>query len=326
MSRRFCLGLSAFVVVVAVTASSAFAQKDGASAAQDRARAAAAAKATYKVPKTSWGEPDLQGVWSYATTTPLQRPDAMAGKETLTDAEIEALAEAQAERQDSAPRTGDPGTYNNFWWDRGKSNGRTSLIIDPPDGKIPWKPEALVENAKRAAYRRDHPADSHLDRTPTDRCIMYHGVPPLPSGYNNTYQIVQSPTSIVILHEQFREMRVISIGTKPTGSVPQWFGTSYGHWEGDTLVVETDNFADRSSYNFANDWRQVRPSYKLVEKFTRKDGGMMYEFTVTDPTLFTSPWTAQTLMTKADGALFEYACHEGNYSMISMLGNKKGNK
>ena len=287
MSRRFCLGLSAFVVVVAVTASSAFAQKDGASAAQDRARAAAAAKATYKVPKTSWGEPDLQGVWSYATTTPLQRPDAMAGKETLTDAEIEALAEAQAERQDSAPRTGDPGTYNNFWWDRGKSNGRTSLIIDPPDGKIPWKPEALVENAKRAAYRRDHPADSHLDRTPTDRCIMYHGVPPLPSGYNNTYQIFQTPGLVAILDENIHHVRLVPLDGRShlSKDVRHWNGDSRGHWEGDTLVVETTNFNDKTDLRYEGTAATI-----AVERFTRVGADLIdYTYTITDPTVFTRP-------------------------------------
>lgn len=321
-----------FAIVVAAVSSLAGASLTAQTPAPARAGAAPAS------PKTPWGAPDLQGLWSNALITPLERPKALGTKEFFTADEArareqKAIADATDEARGKDAKADVAGAYNDFWWDRGTKDvgtHRTSLITSPADGRIPWRPEVLKANQDRNATRNamldnPSPVSDWLQLDTGERCIT-DGIPWVPYAYNNNYQIVQSPTSIVILHEQFREMRVIPIGTKPAGNVPQWFGTSYGHWEGDTLVVETDNFADRSSYNFANDWRQVRPSYKLVEKFSRKDGGMMYEFTVTDPTLFTSPWTAQTLMTKSDGALFEYACHEGNYSMISMLGNKKGNK
>jgi len=315
MSGRCLVGLGV-VACAWLAASAPVGTQDLAGKAQDRARKGARAGG-YTAPRTSWGEPDLQGVWSYATTTPLQRPDAMAGRDTLTDAEIEALAEAQAERQDGAPRTGDPGTYNNFWWDRGKSNGRTSLIIDPPDGKLPWKPEALAENAKRAAYRRDHPADSHLDRSPTDRCIMYHGVPPLPSGYNNTYQIFQTPGMVAILDENIHHVRLIPVDGRPHLSerVRHWNGDSRGRWDGDTLVVETRNFNDKTDLRYEGTSHTVS-----VERFRRSGPDLIdYTYTITDPTVFTRPFTVSLPMPRRDDKIYEYACHEGNYAMPGIL-------
>ena len=271
----------------------------------------------YTVPKTPWGEPDLQGVWSYATTTPLQRPDALAGRATLTETEIEALDQAQDARADAAPRAGDPGTYNTVWFDQGKSNGQTSLIVDPPDGKLPWKPEALKANAERAAHQRAHPADSYLDRSPTDRCIMYHGVPPLPSGYNNTYQIFQTPGLVAILDENIHHVRLIPLDGRPhlTDRVRHWNGDSRGHWEGNTLVVDTTNFNNKTALRYNGS-----ENTHAVERFTRVSDRLIdYKYTITDPTVFTRPFTVLIPMPMRDDKIFEYACHEGNHSMVGIL-------
>jgi hypothetical protein len=322
-----------FAIVAATVSSLGLVSLGAQSTPGAGAKASAAAS-----PKTPWGAPDLQGLWSNALITPLERPKDLGTKEFFTEQEVRdreqrAVAAATDEARGKDAKADVAGAYNDFWWDRGTKDvgtRRTSLITSPADGRIPWRPEVQQANMERAKARdamleNPSPVSDWLQLDTGERCIT-DGIPWTPYAYNNNYQIVQSPTHVVILHEQFRETRLIPIGAKPAGNVPQWFGTSYGRWEGDTLVVETDNFIDKSSYDWANDWRGARPSYRLVEKFTRKDDGLMYEFTVTDPTLFTAPWTAQTLMTKAEGSLFEYACHEGNYSMTSMLGNTKGKK
>jgi hypothetical protein len=321
MSYRRLASMSALAMIVAVVSVSVAGQegppkpsKMPAAVAIDKAKVI---PKNYTAPKTAWGEPDLQGVWSYATTTPLQRPDALAGKETLTETEIEALDEAQDARADAAPRAGDPGTYNTFWFDQGKSNGRTSLIIDPPNGKLPWKPEALKANAERAAYQRAHPSDSYLDRSPTDRCIMYHGVPPLPSGYNNTYQIFQTPGMVVILDENIHHVRLIPLDGRPhlADGIRHWNGDSRGHWEGKTLVVDTTNFNNKTALRYNGS-----ENTHAVERFTRVSDRLIdYQYTITDPTKFTSPFTVAIPMPRRDDKLFEYACHEGNHSMVGML-------
>lgn len=294
--------------------------KDDAPAARAQAQARAAAKAAknWKVRRTPWGDPDLQGVWSYATTTPLSKPDSAGDKTLLTDEEVAELAEQTARRQDEPPRPGDPGTYNNFWWDRGQSIGRTSLIIDPPDGKLPpLTPEAQKERAARAAYQREHPADSYLDRSPTDRCIMYHGVPPLPSGYNNTYQIFQAPGVVAILDENIHHVRTIPLDGRSylPDAIRQWNGDSRGRWEGDTLVVETRNFNEKTRLRYGGS-----SNTHAVERFTRVSDDLIdYRYTITDPTVFTKPFTVAIPMPRRDDKLYEYACHEGNHSMVGIL-------
>jgi hypothetical protein len=325
MSYRRLASMGALAMIVAVVSVSVAGQegppkpsKMPAAVAIDKAKVI---PKNYTGPKTAWGEPDLQGVWSYATTTPLQRPDALAGKETLTETEIEALDEQQDARADALPRAGDPGTYNTFWFDQGKSNGRTSLIIDPPNGKLPWKPEALKANAERVAYQRAHPADSYLDLSPTDRCIMYHGVPPLPSGYNNTYQILQTPGLVAILDENIHHVRLIPLDGRAhlADSVRHWNGDSRGHWEGKTLVVDTTNFNHKTALRYNGS-----ENTHAVERFTRVSDRLIdYQYTITDPTKFTSSFTVAIPMPKRDDKLFEYACHEGNHSMVGMLGGAR---
>jgi hypothetical protein len=284
-----------------------------------KARAEAAAQKNYKTPHTAWGEPDLQGVWSYATTTPLSRPDSVPkDKALLTEDEIEAISEQQASQQDAAPRAGDPGTYNNFWWDRGASIGRTSLIVDPPDGKVPPLTAAGQKaRAERIAREREHPADSYVDRSPTDRCIMYHGVPPLSSGYNNTYQIFQAPGLVAILDENIHHVRMIPLDGRPhiPDAVRQWNGDSRGHWEGDTLVVETRNFNDKTRLRYGGSENTV-----AVERFKRVGPDLVdYQYTITDPSTFTRPFTVSLPLPRRDDKLFEYACHEGNHALAGIL-------
>jgi hypothetical protein len=268
--------------------------------------------------RTPWGDPDLQGVWSYATLTPLERPAAMAGREFYTREEAAAL-EAAAEVE-APPPPGDPGTYNAVWWDRGKiaSNLRTSLIVDPSDGKLPLTSDARQRIAAKAEYTRAHPADSWLDRSAWDRCITYHGVPPISTGYNNTYQIFQIPGYVVILVENIHDVRVIPLdGRSRLGDdIRQWNGDSRGHWEGNTLVVETTNYSDKTQLRFPSS-----TSTRAVERFTRvADDVIDYQFTINDPTVYTRPWTAVRPMTRlANYRIYEYACHEGNYALSGIL-------
>jgi hypothetical protein len=292
------------------------------------ARAQIAAKnagTKWKPTRMPWGDPDLQGVWSYATTTPLSKPDSAGDKTLLTEEEIVELAERQARQQDAPPRPGDPGTYNNFWWDRGISTGRTSLIIDPPDGKLPpLTPEAQKARAERAAYQRAHPADSYLDRSPTDRCIMYHGVPPMPSGYNNTYQIFQAPGIVAILDENIHHVRIIPLDGRPhlSDAIRHWNGESRGRWEGDTLVVETKNFNDKTRLRYGGS-----QNTHAVERFTRVNGDLIdYRYTITDPTVYQRPFTVSLPMPRRDDQIFEYACHEGNHSMVGILSGARSDE
>jgi hypothetical protein len=291
-----------------------------------KARAEAAAAKTYKTPRTAWGEPDLQGVWSYATTTPLSKPENVApDKKNLTEDEIEAQAEQQAARQDAAPRAGDPGTYNNFWWDRGASIGRTSLIVDPPDGRLPpLTKEGQKRRAERIAREREHPADTWLDRSPTDRCIMYHGVPPLSSGYNNTYEIFQAPGLVAILDENIHHVRMVPLDGRPhiPDEVRQWNGDSRGHWEGDTLVVETKNFNEKTRLRYGGSENTV-----AVERFKRVSADVIdYQYTITDPVIYTRPFTVSLPLPRRDDKLFEYACHEGNHALAGILSGARADE
>ena len=282
--------------------------------------------------QTPWGDPDLQGIWTNVTITPLQRPEEFAEQDLLTEEEVAALEQRTAERRvDGPPRDGDPGTYNQHWFDRGTKvvgTRRTSLIIDPPNGRIPWTSEAEQANANRNPGRGRDYWDSHADLDTGERCIT-DGMPHVPYAYNNNYQIFQVPGYVVILHEMFRERRIIPLDGRPhvNGQIDQWFGDSRGYWEGNTLVVETIQFNDRTGERWAAFWRAPRPTLHLVERFTRVDAETLdYQFTVTDPTMFTQSWTAeapmsgdQEAMGATVGQLFEYACHEGNYAMENVL-------
>lgn len=270
------------------------------------------------VTRTPWGDPNLQGTWSYASLTPLQRATSMSDREFFT-------AEEAAQRNysvtlDQPPTPGSVGSYNALWFDRGEvsSDLRTSLIVDPPNGRLPTRPEVTGQQAARRDYLRDHPADSWVDRTNWDRCITYHGVPPISTGYNNTYQILQTPTYVAIRVENIHDVRIIPLDGRPQldDTIRQWNGASRAHWEGDTLVVETRNFSDQTVHRFPSS-RNTR----AIERFRRVNGDQIdYRFTVEDPTVYTQPWTAVRPMPRLDDyIIYEYACHEGNYAMTNIL-------
>ncbi|MQA30025.1 MAG: hypothetical protein GEU82_09330 [Luteitalea sp.] len=282
--------------------------------------------------RTAWGDPDLQGTWTGATITPLERPERYAGKPVLTVEEAQAL-EARARTQNVTERAaaaGDPGTYNQVWFDPSSAvvpDRRTSLIVDPPDGRIPFTPAGKAHQSQSSARYGVGARDSHLDLDTGERCLT-DGVPiPYWSGYNNNFQIVQTRDAVVIIAEMFRDRRIIPLDGRPRTDIPQWLGESRGRWEGNTLVVETVNFADKGSYWWATSWRAARPTLRMVERFTRVDAETIdYQFTIEDPKMFTRPWTAKFPLTTnqkargvTQGPLYEYACHEGNHSIVNVL-------
>lgn len=287
-------------------------------------------------PRTADGHPDLQGVWANNSATPLERPDAWAGKTHLTDEELASLQSAAAdvvasgedaqfgdqlvlaaiERVKDADSYDTTGNYNQFWIVDRNFDNRTSLIVAPPDGKVPaLTPEAEQRRSARRAYQRDHPADSHLDRSSDDRCITY-GVPRISAGYNSYFQIFQTPTHVAILQEMIHEVRVIPISDHPhlPQHIRQVAGSARAHWDGDTLVVETSNYSPMRDVQGSTD--QVT----TVERFTRVGPDTLnWEVTFTDPDTWTEPWTVMIALTGSEEAIFEYACHEGNYSMEGVL-------
>lgn len=290
------------------------------------------------VPRTPDGHPDLQGTWTNATVTPLERPDALAGKATLTDAEARVLETksadelAEADGKSEGPlltATGSAGTggYNALFLDRGSEFARvdgvkrTSLIIDPPDGKVPRM--SADAGRRLAASYTGGSFDSVKDRPLSERCIVGFGStagpPMLPVLYNNNYQIVQTPDNVLILVEMVHDARIIRMNAQHAApDVRQWLGDSVGHWDGDTLVVDTTNFTDRTRF------RGSTANLHVVERFTRTDAGtILYRATIEDPAAFAKPWTIEYPFVATKGPIYEYACHEGNYSLVDILGGAR---
>jgi hypothetical protein len=289
-------------------------------------------KAKAEPPRTPWGAPDLEGTWTGSTITPLERPAEYANKPVLTPEEAAALEKKARLRNEAEPTTrpGDPGTYNQIWFDPSSAvvpDRRTSLIVDPPDGKIPYTPEGRALANRATAHYGVGARNSHTDFDTGERCLT-DGMPiPYWTGYNNNYQIVQTPQYVAIAAEMFHDLRVIPLDGRPRTNAPRWFGESRGRWESDVLVVETTNFADKSGYWWATSWRAARPGLRIIERFKRTDAeNLDYEFTMEDPVMFTRPWTARFPLTTnqasrgvTEGRMYEYACHEGNYSLINAL-------
>ncbi len=295
---------------------------------------------TAPVGRTSWGDPDLRGIWDFKTLTPLQRSAELADRAFLTDEEAAEFERQLLENHDSDRRDG-PAIqdinrgYNQFWHDRGTNltgDRRTSLIVDPPNGRIPpLTPEAEAE--LRTPRRRPiterivlgPPALGPEDIGLSERCMLGFstGPPIVPSGNNNNLQLFQTPDHVVVLTEMIHVARVIPLDGRPhlSSGVRQWLGDSRGRWEGDTLVVDTTNFTEKASFSGALSGRGGGgETFHLVERFTRLDADtLLYEFTVEDPTWWTRAWTVALPMKRTDGPLFEYACHEGNYGMEGIL-------
>ena len=293
--------------------------------ADPAARTQEATAESWEPSRTAWGDPDLQGViWSFATITPLERPAAYAGRERLTEEEVVALNAEALTRGDQPPPPGDTGAYNAFWFDRGESTGRTSLIVDPPDGRIPFTADGRQRLDERRALL-GRPAHGPEDRSPGERCTHHTkaGPPMSAGGYNNHLRIFQAPGYVVVWTEQNHDARIIPMDGRPpvAGAIRQWMGDSRGRWEGDTLVVETTNFSGKAYYQGSTH------GMHLVERFTRTGADALeYEYTVSDPASYTRPWTASITMTTIEGDLYEFACHEGNYGMEGILAGARADE
>ena len=328
MTGRWFIGSLVVVVLVILTASPV--------AAQD-------------VPRVASGKPDLQGVWDFRTITPMERPEELADQEFLTEEEAANLDQEAVDREVNLANRparsteidpsgnvdrgvdGAPGSYNSFWFDRGTSviaTKRTSLITDPPNGRTPeLTPEAERKRAALVEARKD--VGSH-EPTPGGwvddlgsnglqvRCIVgFNAGPPMtPGGYNNNFQMFQTPDEVVIYNEMNHDPRVIPLDGRPFTGLRQWHGESRGHWEGDTLVVETKNFFRETAFMRGG----ASADLEVTERFTRQSPTVLnYEVTVSDPTTWTRPWTYEVPMQRNPESIFEFACHEGNYSMEVLL-------
>jgi len=339
MIRRCLASLGALAAVMAVVSLASV--HAGGQAPTAAATTQSAAAKTWTSPRTPWGDPDLQAVWTYEGATPLQRPKEFAGREFLTDAEVTQRTQAENEKlaKNLAGADGRPplkestlerGALNSFWLESGsakKVSRRTSLIVGP-DGRIPYtsgmlKRAAAQEEVHAGRYPTPFFHQTWLEFDTEERCLT-HGVPGamLAGAGEGPNQILQSPGYVVILQESFVDRRTIPTDGRPHGNIRSWRGDSVGRWEGDTLVVETINFADKSHYRWAGGilWRMATQTLRFVERFTRVDADTLdYQFTLEDPARFTRPWTAVVPLTKLSVALLESGCHEGNYASINTL-------
>jgi hypothetical protein len=332
MKYRLLFGLSFAIVLAAATMRVPAKAQTPAPAPPAKVTAPPSAKA-WKQPRTADGKPDFSGYWSNSTVTPLERPTALAGKETVTDAEAKVLEKAgNRDDKHSNGAPGSVGDYNGLWYEHGKTvlaNRRTSIITDPPDGRIP--PLTPAAAAKMEEERKNYfsgvlKADGPEDLDTITRCITWitSGPPMLPTFYNNNYQFVQSKDSLVIVSEMIHDARIVHMdnGSHPDGALRQWMGDSRGHWDGDTLVVETTNFNGKR--NFLGAGRsgagRLDDQMKVVERFTRVAPDiLLYQFTVDNPSTYTRPWSGEIPLRVTQGPLYEYACHEGNYALVDIL-------
>src|SRR5579864_9375453 len=269
------------------------------------------------------GHRDLEGLWSNETLTPLERPRDLAGKEFFTAEEAAAYEKKVVQNRIDDPNDGEGNVADpKVWWERATKlvpNRRTSLIFDPRDGRVPaLTPEAQKRMADQRAAARQHPADRASDRSLQERCILSPttGPPMLPGPYNNNYQIVQTRDYVTITVEMIHETRIISMDGRPhlPQTMRKWLGDSIGHWEDDTLVVDTTNFTNKTPFRGSDE------NLHLVERFTRTGPDtILYEFTVDDPTAFVAPWKAEIPMRRSAGPMYEFACHEGNFALARML-------
>jgi hypothetical protein len=308
--------LSVLMMALLLTVSPVFAQQ-------------APAKPAWTAPRTPDGQPDLQGIWTNPTLTPLERPASMAGKAFLTEEEAAAIERRTADNRAATDKFGPlaQGSYNRFWYDDGTTvlaTRQTSLVVDPPDGRVPVKPSA---EARRDDYDARN-ADSYEFMSPWDRCIT-RGIPGsmFPAGYNNAYQIIQAPGYVAIHYEMIHDARIIPLDNRPRSARMQsWMGEPRGRWEGDTLVVETMNYHNKgwiTTSMASGRIKGIPHSDKLhvIERFKRvsKDA-ISYSATIEDSEMYTRPWTISFPLTAdPEYRIFEYACHEGNYAIENIL-------
>jgi hypothetical protein len=327
MKRRLQTG----IVILFVLLAASFAQ------AQTAPAKTTAATKKWTPPRTADGQPDLQGVWSNNNVTPLERPAALAGKPFLTDSEVAALKAKAADlfSGDGDAAFGDDvfnavvtgaqkftssdvttGNYNQFWIADRDFDNRTSLITDPPDGRLPpLTPEAQKRRPSLQVDRTQRGTDGPEDRSLSERCITF-GAPRIQAAYNSYFQIFQTRDSVAILMETIHDARIIPLDGRPHvgQNIRQWLGDSVGHWENDTLVVDTTNYSTKS------DFRGSHQNLHIVERFTRVSQNRIdYEITVNDPTTWTKPWTAMIPLKLSHEEIYEYACHEANEGMVGIL-------
>ena len=264
--------------------------------------------------RTAWGDPDFDGVWNFGTMTPLERSTAFAGKTVLSEQEA-----ADFERQTIQRRAGTNATAGPDWWDLENNvmkNRRTSLIVDPPDGRVPALSTEGRERATGRGRRSRNAPEAPEDLALQERCIWWGtaGPPMIPAVYNNNVQFVQTRDYVVILNEMIHDARIVPLDGRPHGTARRMLGDSRGPWEGSTLVVDTINFTEKTGFRGSGE------NLHLVERFTRTAAGTIeYTFTADDPTTWTKPWTASIAMTKNPGLIYEYACHEGNEGLRGIL-------
>jgi hypothetical protein len=328
MSYRFLASLGALAALLIAP----LAGQTSSAAAKPATKNAAMARAKD-------GHPDLSGIWTNATITPMERPARYAGKLSITDAEAAVYEKAQADDlkaedgQSDGPliaAAGSSGTggYNALFLDRGNEMARvdgvkrSSLVIDPPDGKVPPMTDAARQRIA-GMMRSFNKYDDVKDRPLSERCIIgfgsTSGPPMLPVLYNNTYEIVQTPDAIMILVEMVHDARVIRMsGTHKPADIKQWLGDSIGHWDGDTLVVDTTNFNNQTLFRGSSE------NLHVIERFQRVDANtILYRATMDDPTTFTKSWTIEYPFNATAGPVYEYACHEGNYAMPDIMGGAR---
>jgi hypothetical protein len=288
-------------------------------------------KTAWKMPRTPEGQPDLQGFWSNATRTPVERPAEFTGKASITDAEAKAWETKDAQAWQELDGTSDgplhatkgsvgTGAYNVLFYDMGSELARvdgvkrTSMVVDPADGKIPPR---VPQTRNRPAAARGGGTASVKDRGLSERCLFVPmvGPPMLPTLYNNNYEIVQTPDAVMIVSEEIHDTRIIRMNaTHVAPEVRKWLGDSIGHWEGDTLLVETTNFTDQTRF------RGSSRDLKVTERFTRVDANnILYKATMEDASTWTKPWTLELPFAAIKGPIYEYACHEGNYAIEDIL-------
>ena len=305
------------------------------------------------VSRTPWGDPDLQGIWDYNTLTPLERPSKFEGREFLTAEEVAQIEETAASSPSTDYRASDPkldieSAYNAFWLDNPSqvaADRRTSLIVDPPDGRLPaltpaaqrredtwqttWERPMTIPIIVAAAYGTN-PARGPEDFGVSERCLLgYSTGPPLNGGaYNSNLQIFQTPDHVVLFTEMVHDARIVPLDGRPSVSppFPQWLGHARGRWDGDTLVVETTDFTSKRASFITGSTSALgsAAALHLTERFTRVDDGTLrYEFTVNDLATFTRPFSVSRTLPRSSGPVFEYACHEGNYGLPNALAGSR---